>query len=252
MSPGGVSTRGVTAPGTTGPDAPAMRTLGLIGGMSWESTATYYRLINQHTRAALGGLHSAPILLHSVDFAPIEAMQRAQDWQRAADTLVTIARNLEHHGAELILLCTNTMHIVADTLEAELDVPFLHLADATARALRRAGHTHVGLLGTRFTMEQPFYRDRLARHGLSVRVPDAPDREAIDDAIYAELCRGQVHDATRQRFLAIIDHLRTAGAEAVVLGCTEIGLLVQPSDTDVPLFDTTAIHAAEAVRAALG
>lgn len=242
-----MSPRGVSAA-----DAPAMRTLGLIGGMSWESTATYYRLINQHTRAALGGLHSAPILLHSVDFAPIEAMQRARDWRRAADTLVTIARNLEHHGAELILLCTNTMHIVADTLEAELDVPFLHLADATARALRRAGHRTVGLLGTRFTMEQPFYRDRLARHGLTVRTPDAPDRETIDRAIYDELCRGHLNDATRQRFLAIIDRLHAAGAEAVILGCTEIGLLVQQRDTDVPLFDTTELHAAEAVRAVLG
>lgn len=225
-----------------------MRTLGLIGGMSWESTALYYRYINEITRERQGGLHSAPLALVSVDFASIEAMQMAGDWAAAGEALATAARQLEAAGAEILVLCTNTMHRVADAIEAAVVAPLLHIADATAEALLAAGHRQAGLLGTRFTMEQAFYRGRLEGHGLDVRVPNEAGRAEVHRVIYEELCLGEVRDASRQAFLRAIDEM---GAQAVILGCTEIGMLVTPEHTAVPLFDTTRVHAEAAVTAAL-
>lgn len=228
-----------------------MKTIGLLGGMSWESTALYYREINQETRRRLGGLHSAPIAMVSLDFAPLEALQRAGDWDTAARHLVRAARDVQSAGAELLLLCTNTMHRVADAVAGAVDIPLLHIADATARAVRQAGLQQVGLLGTRFTMEQDFYTGRLRAAGLEVVVPDVADREVVHRVIYQELCQGQVREPSRQQFLGIIDRLRACGAQGVIQGCTEITLLVQQTDTEVPLFDTTAIHARAAVSEAL-
>lgn len=223
-----------------------LRTLGLLGGMSWESTITYYRLINERVRERVGGLHSAPLLLHSYDFAAIEALQRAGDWAQAARVLALTATRLREAGAEALLICTNTMHKLAPDVEAAAGIPLLHIADATARRIRAAGLARVGLLGTRFTMEEAFYRERLEHAGLEVLVPDAPDREAVHRVIYEELCRGEVRASSRERFRAVIADLVGRGAEAVILGCTEIGLLVDADDAPVPLFDTTRIHAEDA------
>jgi aspartate racemase len=226
--------------------------IGLIGGMSWESTLPYYRLINQAIGARLGGLHSARILLHSVDFEPIERLQRAGAWDDAGEELARIAASLERAGAELLVLCTNTMHRVADQIEARISIPLLHIADPTAAAIRRDGHATVGLIGTRFTMEEAFYRDRLSQHhGLQVLTPDAAAREALHRIIYDELCRGITLDASREVFRRSIGELVARGAKAVVLGCTEISLLVGPRDADVPLYDTTELHAHAAAQAAL-
>ena len=224
----------------------SLRTLGLLGGMSWESTVTYYRLINERVRDRVGGLHSAPLLLHSYDFADIEALQRAGDWAQAGRVLADTGRRLRAAGAEALLICTNTMHKLAPEVEAAAGVPLLHIADATARRIRAAGLARVGLLGTRFTMEEAFYRERLERAGLEVLVPDAPGRDEVHRVIYEELCRGEVRAASRERFRTIIAGLVARGAEAVVLGCTEIGLLVGAADAPVPLFDTTRIHAEDA------
>jgi aspartate racemase len=228
-----------------------MKTLGLIGGMSWESTIPYYREINRSVAQRLGGLHSARLVLYSVDFAEIEALQRAGDWDAAGRVLGDAARALRAGGAELIVICTNTMHLVADAVEAASGLPLVHIADATADAIDAAGLTCIGLLGTRFTMEQPFLRERLERRGLRVIVPDAAQRETVHRVIYDELCRGRIEDASRAQYRAIIDSLVERGAQGVILGCTEIGLLVGAGDARVPLFDTAALHAHAAAMAAL-
>lgn len=228
-----------------------MKTLGLIGGMSWESTVPYYRLVNQTVAERLGGLHSARLLLYSVDFAEIERLQHAGDWDAAGRVLADVACALRAGGAELLVICTNTMHKVADAVEAASGLPLVHIADATADAVTAAGLRRIGLLGTRFTMEQPFYRERLERHGLEVLLPDAAQRALVHRTIYDELCRGRIEPASRAAYRAIIASLVERGAQAVILGCTEIGLFVQPGDADVPLFDTTALHARAAALAAL-
>ena len=229
-----------------------MRTIGLLGGMSWESTQTYYRLINEAVRDRLGGLHSAQCVLYSVDFEPIEQLQSAGAWEAAGAILADAARRVESAGADFLVLCTNTMHKVAPLIEAAIEIPLLHLADATGAAVKSAGFQTVGLLGTRFTMGEDFYRGRLAeRHGLEVLIPSEPERELIDRVIFDELCLGQCLDGSRRQYLEIIDRLTRHGAEAVILGCTEISLLVKPTDTSVPLLDTTAIHAKKAVEWAL-
>lgn len=229
-----------------------MKTLGLIGGMSWESTLPYYRLANEAVREALGGLHSARLVLYSVDFAEVERMQREGRWDDAGRLLGEAGKALRAAGAEALVLCTNTMHKVADDIESISGLPLLHIADATAAAISAAGMTRIGLLGTRFTMEGEFYRRRLEeKHGLEVLVPDEADRELVHRVIYDELCRGRIEDASRAAYLAVIERLAARGAQGIVLGCTEIGLLVSPADTALPLFDTTTLHARGAVAWAL-
>ena len=228
-----------------------MKTIGLIGGMSWESTQTYYRLINQKMRDELGGLHSAKLVLYSVDFAEIETLQQQGDWDAAAEILSSAARSVESAGADFLVLCTNTMHKVAPQLERAVSIPLLHIADATARALREKRINSVGLLGTRFTMEQAFYRDRLEEHGIRVTVPDELQREHIHAVIFDELCRGEIRPDSKAAYLKVVGSLADRGAQGVILGCTEIGLLIQASDTEVQLFDTTEIHAEQAVQLAL-
>ncbi len=229
-----------------------MRTIGLLGGMSWESTALYYRLVNEDVRDRLGGLHSAPCLIASVDFAEIEAMQVSGEWERAGQVLAEHARALEAAGAEVVALCTNTMHKVAPAIEAALGVPFVHLVDVTADAIVAAGLRDVALLGTRFTMEEGFYRDRMAERGVRTRVPDAVGRAMVDEVIFGELVRGVVSDASRRRYVDVVEQLAADGAQAVVLGCTEIELLVRPEEVSVPVFASTALHARAIVDAALG
>ena len=229
-----------------------MKTIGLIGGMSWESTANYYRDINERVKQRLGGLHSARILLYSVDFQEIERLQHQGRWDEAGEQLGDIARRLEGAGADVVALCTNTMHKVAPAIEAALRVPFLHIADPTAQAVKQAGIGRIGLLGTRFTMEEDFYRGRLVqRHGLDVIVPDPAERETIHRVIYDELCLGKVEERSRRAYREIIAHLVERGAEGVILGCTEIAMLVSPADSPVPLFDTTQLHAVSEVDFAL-
>ncbi|MCF8173624.1 MAG: aspartate/glutamate racemase family protein [Burkholderiaceae bacterium] len=229
-----------------------MKTIGLIGGMSWESTVTYYRLINEAVKQCLGGLHSARLVLYSVDFHEIERLQHEGRWAAAGAQLAAAARALEVAGAELLVLCTNTMHKVAPAIEAAVAIPLLHVADPTGAAIRRAGYATVGLLGTRFTMEQDFYRGRLAEDfGLKVLIPPADSREIVHRVIYEELCLGQLLPESRDQYRRIIDELAAQGAEAVILGCTEISLLVSAMDTSLPLFDTTATHALAAVDLAL-
>jgi aspartate racemase len=229
-----------------------MKRIGLLGGMSWESSAEYYRLINEATRERLGGLHSADCLLRSVDFAEIEGLQRGGAWDAAGRRLAAEARALVAGGAELLVLCTNTMHKVADAITAAVDVPFVHIADTTARAVRAHGLTTVGLLATAYTMEQDFYVGRLRDvHGLDVLVPDAPDRRIVHDVIYDELCVGVVDDRSRDEYRRIMRGLADRGAEGILLGCTEIDLLVGAADAPVPVFDTTRLHAERAVDLAL-
>lgn len=229
-----------------------MRRIGLLGGMSWESSAVYYRLVNEMVRERLGGLHSADCLLRSVDFAPVEELQRTGRWDEAAALLGAEARALEAAGAGLIVLCTNTMHKLADEIAATVAIPFVHIADATAAAVKQAGHTRVGLLATAYTMEQDFYVGRLReRHGLDVRVPNEGDRRIVHDVIYDELCRGVVRDGSREQYRRVIAALVDDGAEAILLGCTEIDLLINQDDSPVPVFDTTALHARAAVNLAL-
>ena len=228
-----------------------MKTLGLIGGMSWESTVPYYRIINERVRERLGGLHSAKLLLHSVDFAGIEALQQRGDWETAGAQLADIARGLRLAGAEGIVLCTNTMHLVAPAVEAAIEIPLLHIADATAARIREAGLVRVALLGTRFTMEQAFYRERIEAAGIEVMTPDAAQRECVHRVIYDELCLGRIVDASRDEYRAIIAGLVVDGAQGVILGCTEIGLLVGEGDAEVLLFDTARIHAEAAADWAL-
>ena len=228
-----------------------MKTIGLLGGMSWESSVEYERIINTEVRRRLGGVHSADLLMRSYDFAAIEALQAAADWNAAGAVLAADARRLQTAGADLIVLCTNTMHIVAPAIEAAIDVPFLHLADATAAAVKRAGITRIALLGTRFTMEKAFYRSRLEQHGLDVIVPGDDDRSVVHDVIYDELVQGLIVDTSRERYLEIIARLEGAGAQGVIAGCTEIELLVTPDDVALPYFPTTRLHALAAVDAAL-
>lgn len=229
-----------------------MKTIGLIGGMSWESTVPYYRQINETIKDRLGGLHSAKVILYSVDFHEIERLQHAGDWETAGAVLANAARALQTAGSDFLVLCTNTMHKVAPSIEAAVTIPLLHIADPTAIEISRAGHSTVGLLGTRFTMEQPFYRDRLReRHGLDVVVPNSEDRSIVHDVIYQELCRGIVLPKSRTEFQRVMARLVSQGAQAIILGCTEISLLVSQRDSQVPLFDTTAIHARAAAEEAL-
>lgn len=228
-----------------------MKTIGLIGGMSWESTVLYYRAINRAVAARLGGLHSARLLLYSVDFAEIEEMQRRGAWGEAGVRLAEVARALERGGADFLVLCANTMHEVADAITAAVRVPLLHIADATADALLVAGVRRVGLLGTRFTMERDFYRRRLEARGLTVVVPTEADREIVHRVIYEELCRGEVRDASRVAYREVIERLVAAGADGIALACTEIGMLIGPSDAPVPIFDTGELHAQAATDYAL-
>jgi amino-acid racemase len=240
---------------TTGPrsasESPRQRVIGMLGGMSWESTAEYYRLANEAVRDRLGGLHSARLVLASLDFAEIEALQVSGDWARAGDILAAEAARLQAAGADLLLLCTNTMHKVADEVQAAVSIPLLHLADTTAAAVKAAGPTTVGLLATGFTMEQDFYRDRLTSHGLRVLVPGAADRAAVHRIIYDELCRGVIREASRNLYRQVIERLVAAGAEGIILGCTEIELLVRAADSPVPVFPTTRLHVQAAVDASL-
>lgn len=229
-----------------------MRTIGLIGGMSWESTAEYYRIINERIKERLGGLHSARIVLYSVDFAEVEALQETGNWEQATTLMVEAGLRVRAAGADFIVICTNTMHRMADDIERQTSLPVLHIADATARTVVAAGIHAVGLLGTRYTMEQDFYRGRLETdHGLRVLVPEEDDRSFVHEVIYGELCLGITRDDSRHRYRDIIDRLVRRGAEAVILGCTEIGLLIGPADTGTRLFDTTRIHAVDAADFAL-
>ncbi len=221
--------------------------------MSWESSAEYYRLLNETVRARFGGLHSAPCLLLSVDFEEIAALQRAGDWEQLGATMVACAQALERGGAELLLICTNTMHKMAEQVQAAVSIPLVHIADATAARVNKAGLKRVGLLGTLYTMEQEFYRERLARDfGLEVLIPEEADRHSVHQVIFSELCLGRTFDVSRQMYREIIQRLVDRGAEGIILGCTEIMLLVGPEDSPVPLFDTTAVHVQAALRTALG
>jgi len=229
-----------------------MKTIGLLGGMSWESTVGYYEAINEGVKQALGGLHSAKIAMVSVDFDPIAKLQHAGDWASTGTALADAAVRIERAGADFLVICTNTMHVVVPQIQAAIDIPILHIADATAEVLIDEGIRTVGLLGTAFTMEQAFYRGRLQeKHGIDVLIPNDVDRSRVHDVIYQELCLGQQTESSRAEFVRIIDDLSEQGAGAVILGCTEIGMLVKPSDSTVRLLDTTAIHAAKAVEAAL-
>jgi len=229
-----------------------MKTIGMIGGLSWESTANYYRDINKGVKARLGGLHSAKIVLNSVDFAEIEVLQHQGRWEEAGDILSEAALSVEKGGADFVVLCTNTMHKVSNQIEAAITLPFLHIADATAAVLRAQSVSKVGLLGTRFTMEDTFYRGRLeTEYGIAVEIPEPSGRDIIHRVIYEELCQGVVSDGSRQAFLRVIDELATRGVDGVILGCTEIAMLVSSKDTDVPLYDTARIHTEAAVEMAL-
>ena len=226
-----------------------MKTIGLLGGMSWESTVSYYTALNRGVKQALGGLHSAKINMVSVDFAEIERLQHVGDWQATADILSQAALSVEASGADALLICTNTMHKVAEQIQSAIQIPLLHIADATGQVLQADGVTKVGLLGTRFTMEQDFYKARLADgFAMEVMVPDEAQQAIVHNIIYDELCRGEINAASRQRYIDIIEDLHQQGAQAVILGCTEIALLVKQTDTKVPLYDTTHIHAQHAVQ----
>ena len=230
-----------------------MKTIGMLGGMSWESTTSYYQLINAGIKAQLGGLHSAKIFMHSVDFHEFEQLMRHNDWDTTARKLAAAAKCVETAGADFLIICTNTMHKVAPQIEEAISIPGLHIADATAQRLVGDGIERVGLLGTRFTMSHNFYKGRIAqRYGIEVLVPDPHSQTIIDDIIFKELCLGRINPDSRRKYLDVIRQLQQDGARAVILGCTEIGLLVQPDDTAVPLYDTTQIHAAGAVEMALG
>ena len=226
-----------------------MKTIGLLGGMSWESTALYYKSINEGIKARLGGLHSAKISLYSVNFEEIEKLQHQGNWDETSVILSNAAKSVEAGGADFLLICTNTMHKVASEIEAAISIPILHIADATAERLLTDGVKKVGLLGTRFTMEQDFYKSRLTeKFGIEVLVPNDDDRTVVHDVIYKELCLGEIKSSSKEQYLEIVKRLHEQGAEAVIMGCTEINLLIGQQDTSVPLYDTTAIHAEEAVK----
>jgi aspartate racemase len=220
-----------------------MKTIGLIGGMSWESTVTYYQIINETIKAELGGLHSAKLLLYSVDFAEIELCQANGEWDKSADILSAAAQSLEKAGADLILICTNTMHKVVPTIQKRISIPIIHIADATAVELKKDNVRKVALLGTKYTMTEDFYKDRIRQNGIDIVVPAAEDIEIVNSVIYDELCLGIINDASRKEFVRIIESLKSVGAEAVILGCTEIGLLIKQEDSLLPVYDTTQIHA---------
>lgn len=229
-----------------------MKTIGLIGGMSWESSLEYYRIINETAKAKLGRLHSAKSIMYSVDFAEIEILQHQGKWREAAQMLIDAAKNLENGGADFIVLCTNTMHKVADDIQANVKIPLLHIADATAQLVKDSGIKKIGLLGTRFTMEEEFYKGRLSqKYGLTVNVPNAQEREIVHRVIYDELVIGEIRQHSKEQYIGIIEQMVDEGAEGVILGCTEIGLLIHKQDSQVPLFDTTRIHAEAAVEYAL-
>ena len=223
-----------------------MKTIGLLGGMSWESTVTYYQVINQIVNQELGGLHSAKILLYSVDFAEIEKCQADGDWDKSADILSAAARNLEKAGADFIMICTNTMHKVAPQIQSKIGIPILHIAEATADELKRCNITKVALLGTKYTMTQDFYKEKLTRAGITVLIPDEQEIETVNNIIYQELCLGIVSEISKEKYRDIIKALARRAAEGVILGCTEIGMLIRQQDTDLPVFDTTRIHASKA------
>jgi len=228
-----------------------MKTIGMIGGMSWESSIEYYRLVNEAVKRQLGGFHSAQCLLYSVDFEEIESFQRQGDWERATEVMIDAAQRLERGGANFVVICTNTMHKMADEVQAAINIPLLHIVDAAAQAVKSKGTHQVGLLGTRFTMEGDFYTGRLKTHGLEVVIPDLPDREIVHRVIYQELVLGKIQTSSRDEFQRIIQSLHLNGAEGIVLGCTEIGLLVKQEDFLLPVFDTTVVHALSAVDVAL-
>ncbi|MGB3262030.1 aspartate/glutamate racemase family protein [Paenisporosarcina sp.] len=228
-----------------------MKTIGLIGGMSWESTAKYYQLINQEVKKQLGGLHSAKCILYSVDFAETQRLQAEGEWEKAGHLLGDAALSLEKAGVDFIIICTNTMHKVITFIEEKISIPVLHIADATANQILKSDVRTIGLLGTKYTMEQDFYKSRIESNGIKVLVPNSEDREVINRVIFEELCLGDIQQSSRECYQKVIQKLVDDGAEGIILGCTEIGLLVRPEDAEVPLFDTTVIHALEAVKKAL-
>lgn len=228
-----------------------MKTIGLIGGMSWESTVTYYQIVNDTVKETLGGLHSAKILLYSVDFAEIEACQASGDWERSGEILTDAAKRLEQAGADFIVICTNTMHKVAPQIRANISIPVIHIADATAEELKKNAVGKVALLGTRYTMTQDFYKDRIQANGIEVLTPEGADIELVHHVIYDELCLGIISETSRKEFARVIDSLKERGAEGVILGCTEIGLLIGQEDSSLPVFDTTVIHAKAAAQKAM-
>ncbi|MEE3954435.1 aspartate/glutamate racemase family protein [Peribacillus frigoritolerans] len=228
-----------------------MKTIGLIGGMSWESSLEYYRIINEEVKAKLGGLHSAKCILYSVDFEEVERCQAEGDWESSGKLLGDAALSLEKAGAEMILICTNTMHKVIGYIEEKVSLPILHIADSTAKQIQKSKISTVGLLGTKYTMEQDFYKTRIETNGIKVLIPNDEDRKVINKVIYEELCLGEIQQSSRDYYKKVIKGLVDDGAEGIILGCTEIGLLVKPEDSEVPLFDTAVIHAIEAVNMAL-
>ena len=223
-----------------------MKTIGLIGGMSWESTVTYYKIINETVKEKLGGLHSAKCILYSIDFQEIEECQANGNWEKSGEILGEAANNLEKAGADFIVICTNTMHKVVNQVKEKISVPILHIAEMTAEKILEKGLKNIALLGTKYTMEQDFYKSKLIEKEINVRIPDKNDIEIINKVIYDELCLGTINSNSKKKFLEIVDKLRSKGAEGIILGCTEIGLLIKNEDTDVPLFDTAVIHAEEA------
>lgn len=228
-----------------------MKTIGLIGGMSWESTVTYYQLLNEGVKSALGGLHSAKVLLYSVDFFEVEALMNKGEWDSAANMLSDVAMRLEAAGADMILICTNTLHKVAPQVQARIHVPLVHIAEAAAERLTQHGITRVGLLGTKYTMTQAFYRDKLTERGIDVLIPEGADIDLVNRVIFEELCLGVVKEESRAEYLRVIASLQARGAQGILLGCTELGLIVDPADVSLPLFDTTEIHANKALSLAL-
>ncbi|WP_141430525.1 aspartate/glutamate racemase family protein [Bacillus sp. 03113] len=228
-----------------------MKTIGLIGGLSWESTADYYKYLNTFVKEKLGGLHSAKCLLHSFDFEEIVTLQKNAEWDKATNCMTDAAQKLENGGADVILICTNTMHKMAEEVEASVQIPLIHIADATAKKIKQQGLKTVGLLGTKFTMEQNFYKERLNAHGIEVVIPNEDDRQTIHNVIFDELCKGMIKESSKAAYLQIMSKLQEKGAEGIILGCTEIPLLIKQADSDIPLFDTTCIHAEAAVEFAL-
>ena len=223
-----------------------LKTIGLIGGMSWESTVTYYKIINETIKEKLGGLHSAKCILYSVDFQEIEECQANGNWEKSGEILGEAAYNLEKAGADFIVICTNTMHKVVNQIKEKISIPILHIAEMTAEKILEKGLKNIALLGTKYTMEQDFYKSKLIEKGINVIIPDKNDIEIINEVIYDELCLGTINSNSKKKFLEIVDKLRSKGAEGIILGCTEIGLLIKNADTDVPLFDTAIIHAEQA------
>ncbi|MGE7884758.1 aspartate/glutamate racemase family protein [Bacillus sp. NPDC094077] len=228
-----------------------MKTIGLIGGMSWESTSEYYRILNEEIKSRLGGLHSAKCMINSVDFEEIERYQSNGDWDGAGEVLGNVAYSLQKGGADFIVICTNTMHKVVEKIKGNINIPVLHIADATAKEIKRTGIQTVGLLGTKYTMEQDFYKSRIEENDIKVMVPLEKDREKINEVIYTELCLGKITSQSREYYKGVIEELVQKGAQGIILGCTEIGLLIKQEDVSIPIFDTTYIHAIEAVNVAL-